>query len=863
MATNITLGESGNTIDLTDTGLHFVLAESFHVNGDGTVSMTVIVRGVDDPDDTVNGYRSIQAELNKAEAAFIELREDDRVELGVQFGTTNIVYYDVRRGRLRPTGRQSPTFELQEFELSLEVENVGGWPVVRAVTDSRSVTGNLSNGHARILVGDVDGDLPAYGRIILTDTSTSGAINRFRISRRSAVDAGTADWSPWIALVPQASVGVADASSFSGTITRINYSSTDWNSIRAYGTVPAGDLNQGSFHVYARVKDTNYYTSAPTSGTAVPFGSYVAPVQGVQNTSGGGGTSITATWGTATTTGHTLLAILKAHKSMTRYSIGTITTGTALTTIQTTEPHNLSSNDRILIEGVDDTEPNINGRWTVDVSDTTTFTIPIGSTVGGASGSIRELFYEEINQVPSGYILIAQAETPEELEPASGTFNDPGFGRDPVTTINADEWDQTKLWIYAKPNGSSESGGKTFGWTGSLSNRAISLIAIQDPEEDTGGLGLRVTAEGSSILDAPSVEPGTVLIGISATQDGSFQPLFGFKEYVDTGEGLVVATKFISESKVQPWGAAPSNYNYSVISALIGVTQELNPATYGLDAGQYQFRVQAVDADGGVGIPTATFSATLNEDGGALQASWSAPTAADIDHYLITVSFDSKFYEIETPDDSTSYVLTSLENLKEVSALPSTTPGTDSTLSGAHIRALIGTNFGSSGTALMTAWDDIALDPDNNGTWHMIKLGTFTLPPQGGMASGTRPTAAIQIQARSGGGRLGTIDIDALNLVPADEPSAILEVSSMDSTTQYKWVFETNRAGRPVAWQESKSGGTIYGRIKAPAPFTFTPGDNILSITAEKADGESVIGSGARFTAQIDIYTRYILQQGV
>src|SRR5690606_28897647 len=279
-----------------------------------------------------------------------------------------------------------------------------------------AASGHLLNGSAHIAVSDVLGDLPARVRLVLDDTSITNTLNRVYVLKRSGDNAGTADWDAWVDVTKSAG-GSADSRSFGGTYYPTTVSSTAW-ALGGTALMPDGFLNQGRFHVYARVRDHAAVPTAPRNATAVATGSYIGVVQDVSSGQAAAGTSISATWGQATVTNNTLIAAVKAHKQTKRYAIASITPGTAVTTIDTTEPHGLSTNDRVLIEGVEDTSPNINGTWAVTVTDSDTFTISTGTSVGGSTGTVRETFYETINQVPSGLVQIAAFETPQFFNPA-------------------------------------------------------------------------------------------------------------------------------------------------------------------------------------------------------------------------------------------------------------------------------------------------------------------------------------------------------------------------------------------------------------------------------------------------------------
>ena len=112
-------------------------------------------------------------------------------------------------------------------------------------------------------------------------------------------------------------------------------------------------------------------------------------------------------------------------------SIITITSGTP-TTITTSTPHGYSTGQNVLISGSDST-PSIDGCHTVTVTSSTMFTIPMGTTIGGITGSVvGETFPINIglSQLDVGDIVVHCGKT-IELKDSSETTTitiDPEIG---------------------------------------------------------------------------------------------------------------------------------------------------------------------------------------------------------------------------------------------------------------------------------------------------------------------------------------------------------------------------------------------------------------------------------------------------
>ncbi len=272
--------------------------------------LPLVIYGADQ-DAVEANRRAILSELNAAETAWRQGRESERVTLAAQLNTTDTISWQVRRGRVTPA-RWYPAGTFGRATLELETETRNGRPVAELSSDARSASGTLTNGAATVLLADVTGDWPARTRFTFVDTSSTGVVNRLRISAVSAASAVVGDWDPWID-IDGASANQSDATAFGGSYeTRTLSSASTWSYV---GTAvqPAGALNTGWRQMWLRLRDNATVMAAPTSLTATVLAA--SQVQVATGNSGGGGTSVSATWGGATTAGnHLLLAVKVQHE---------------------------------------------------------------------------------------------------------------------------------------------------------------------------------------------------------------------------------------------------------------------------------------------------------------------------------------------------------------------------------------------------------------------------------------------------------------------------------------------------------------------------------------------------------------------
>jgi hypothetical protein len=306
-------GPSSDFLDLRDENRYGFGRPNFATRGQITVP--VHFRG-QTSNNMAQNYQRLARKLEQAAKAWWERDTSKRVTFTWQPRTTTPVYFDVIGGELTPV-RINPLSKSAECTMLL---NVLPYPRGETVTDA--VTGTLTNGSAQFLRPNVLGDYPALVKLSLTDTSTSGVINRIRLALRSERGiSALEDFDPWVdavALSPGAAT--ADATAFGGTYIHDTTADTSWSNL-ARLVMPSGSLNRGRRDLWARIWDTATAMAQPTLGSATvtaPSAVTTTTQNYARITPGASGNGrgvsaitdqVTANWSGTTTAGSLLLAI--------------------------------------------------------------------------------------------------------------------------------------------------------------------------------------------------------------------------------------------------------------------------------------------------------------------------------------------------------------------------------------------------------------------------------------------------------------------------------------------------------------------------------------------------------------------------
>ena len=134
--------------------------------------------------------------------------------------------------------------------------------------------------------------------------------------------------------------------------------------------------------------------------------------------------------------------------------------------------------------------------------------------------------------------------------------------------------------------------------------------------------------------------------------------------------------------------------------------------------------------------------------------------------------------------------------------------------------------------------------------WHLLYLGTYALPPvqrfEGlnptfGSGAGDFPFE-LDVSAQSGSGTTSnTVQIDALFLVPHEEPQIVAEYPALNNTTLLsEWVLDSRRDGRAGAVLRdplSTGWATVVAQAETIGHMELGSGNQILLFLVEREGG--------------------------
>jgi hypothetical protein len=277
--------------------------------------------------------------------------------------------------------------------------------------------------------------------------------------------------------------------------------------------------------------------------------------------------------------------------------------------------------------------------------------------------------------------------------------------------------------------------------------------------------------------------------------------------------------------------------------------QQPTPGT--LFAGSYVMRVQAIDQAGYRSNATASSTATVTVDNSAVTASWTASTGALAYALTIQATISGRpvaTYEVIT--SNTSYVLTTTDGLGQVAGLPA--------LSGASAPPpLVRARIGTAGDTVYADMSEIAVADATNFRLQRLFTDRAT-PPVDAMLGGWADAKMI-VQMRSANGLAATVNADALWLVPSSEPQAVIEVPGMGEGVARRFVIETHPSAKATtAWRVNTSTGAEAGRLTTFGAIALPPGDCILLIELELANGAHALATAATVNL-LRVYPRHLL----
>lgn len=439
-----------------------------------------------------------------------------------------------------------------------------------------------------------------------------------------------------------------------------------------------------------------------------------------------------------------------------------------------------------------------------------------------------------------------------------------------------DEYFETDLkasfWVIE--NAASRSGVETITYSSSGTSNSfmigeITNVDLVTPLQQllrfTGQTGQTQEIDTGVDYDPPEDQP-TLLVAaylpraLAAVDNSWNAPTSGFVEVADL-RGYLVAKRTVIGGRV--YGTTPA-YRTSARKAsasapyldwmAIFKPQQVT-AGGALAAGAYAVRAQALDASGRPGNASATANVTVAWLDGAIVANWTAPATGTVSTYLLTVQApDGRFYQVETPDDATTFTITSLADALEVSGLPATSGATPT---GNRLMLAVGV----AGEPPRPVRYDVPVPAANQ--WRLVRLaGGADVPPVGRLIDGQRPGGELRVQAISGGGSPASVRVDALWLPPSDGAFGAASTYTLSSTTKSLWRLETNRyARRMVAWQEDLVTGDVVAGLSTVNALLLRPGRNLVSIVLEREGGVvDLVNTRAR--VGFTVHPRFCWQRG-
>lgn len=391
---------------------------------------------------------------------------------------------------------------------------------------------------------------------------------------------------------------------------------------------------------------------------------------------------------------------------------------------------------------------------------------------------------------------------------------------------------------------------------GTAPNGWITLVELRNLGTAPGVDDLSYTIDAAdpslSVATADSADDVVVLLGIA--DGGTVTTISGITALGDGGWKQVDGIAQSVSSKVVltggTWSGVMIALSVPTTTSVVSTSdiQYVEPTPGELAIGTYTARVQGIDRAGYRGNATASLPKTTTV--GRSSIDWSCATLSNAVAYVWTIQTGTKYYEVITA--TPSYTLTTLDGLGQVAALPATT---GALAPPPLIRARIGTAGGTTYADV----SDIVVDASN--TWQLQRLFADRATPPVEAMLGEWVDSRIVVQMASANGAAATVNVDALWLVPSREPQATIEVPGMAEATPRRFVIESARNGRgTVAWRENVGTGAEVGQLTTFGAFIIPPGDAVLLLEAEQANGEQV--QAASFTATLTVWPRHSYEWG-
>jgi len=271
-----------------------------------------------------------------------------------------------------------------------------------------------------------------------------------------------------------------------------------------------------------------------------------------------------------------------------------------------------------------------------------------------------------------------------------------------------------------------------------------------------------------------------------------------------------------------------------------GLSGAITLGTGSLQAGTYVIAVTAVDGSGNETAGSTPIGVTLAATGEVVLTWTDVGTASNHRVYVNdTLGGTSRWTWVATGSATSTYTLASALPLANSGSPPVTSA---TALGTAYLR-------GDASVATPGSAPNFVLgNPQpflvGNGNWETVFLGTYDLPPvpraeQNAASSNVFPDLpwTFAVQGLYGGTGSPTIDVDALWLFPADEPSVSATFTGLNLATNYWWEIDTRRDGRVSGVLREEGDLLPRGQVRVDGRLTLGVGNNVIVMLIEQASG--------------------------
>ena len=278
-------------------------------------------------------------------------------------------------------------------------------------------------------------------------------------------------------------------------------------------------------------------------------------------------------------------------------------------------------------------------------------------------------------------------------------------------------------------------------------------------------------------------------------------------------------------------------------TALLGVSGLSGTVSYAAGAvqvGQYAIVVTALDGSGNETAGSTPFAVGLGAVGEVI-LTWT-DTGAPSNHRVYV--FDQltalgRWSWVATGSATSTYTLASALPLANSGSPPS---ANSTALGTSYLRGdvAVATPGGSPNYALGTPQPLLL----GSSQWETVLLGTVDLPPvprgeQNAASSNAFPDLPWTLTVQGFTATTGSpaIDVDAVWLLPHDEPQVTATYTGLNLATNYWWEIDTRRDGRVSGVLRQEGDLLPTGQVRVDGRFTLGVGNNVITVLIEQAGG--------------------------